>query len=69
MAFSYSKKSFNIDALRDRAIPQDLDPEDAKELVQKLNDEEASRIPAGNERRTYGRTPNGTGESSLSPPP
>ena len=62
MASHRSKKSFDLNALRDQAVPQELDTARAKEIVQKLNDEEASRVPASSERRTYGRTPKGTGK-------
>ena len=62
MAQDQSHKSFNLDALRDKATPQELDPEQAKEIVQKLNDEEAKRVPKASERRTYGRTQHGIGK-------
>ena len=62
MATSNQKQDFDIDALRVKATPQTLDPEEAKEVVQKLNDEEARLISDERKRRTYGRTPKGTGK-------
>ena len=62
MAVNHEKEGFDIDDLRVKATPQKLSPEDAKEVVQKLNDEEASLIRDESKRRTYGRTPNGTGK-------
>ena len=64
MAVDHGKEAFDIDALRVKATPQKLDPEEAKEVVQKLNDEEASLIRDESKRRTYGRTPNGIGKPS-----
>ena len=68
MASDSSYQSFDLDALRDRAVPQNLDSDKAKEMVEKLNDEEARRVPNDDKRRTYGRTPNGTGEFPLIAP-
>lgn len=58
--------------LRERptARPLHIDnAEDARRKVLELNEEEEKEHADGSEKRTYGRTPDGTGESAPAPTP
>src|SRR4051794_39740795 len=56
--------------LRERAPkPLHLDnAQNAKEKVLQLNSAEESKVKNEKDRRTYGRTPDGTGRFTLAPP-
>lgn len=63
-AFSMIETSIDgvdYDGLRQRNQPQWTDPTKASDLVAKLNEEEKIK---GKNRKTFGRTDNGTGKSS-----
>ena len=56
---STSNAPFDMDGLRKRNKPQQIDPRQAPDLVGKLNEEEKAK---GKDRKTFGRTENGTGK-------
>lgn len=57
---STSVEAFDYEGLSQRNKPQWIDPSKASDLVAKLNEEEKSK---GKNRKTFGRTDNGTGMS------